>query len=394
MKANRTFWFLFFLSVLCTVVFGGCRSCRADEVTRPVVTVYGKNSDIKSRAVAADIRSGRFVNLGADFAFHDLKTMGEPAGLPGVPAFSVNGGTLFSVPGKYDGKKTFQAMWLQLHPAVPPTIPAGGVREIVDLGNNMQGYNVPITGRMKVKGEPPMDIYGNMLVPVNGMTTGNVNEQMFQDVTEDQRRLMEEMERPLQTEEETEPAEPMVDIDWAMIRFGVLVSGDSPKFVNHLRGPVQRVLDHLTGSQLTLEPISEAKEPERYQAVAEAVGSPDVDVYPFVLVGKVADVNLVRSVVLKKIERAIEDRDISNQYHFIPDFIFWRENHNEFYKVSQAMGPVRLGLYDTPDNSRGWLHSLIALLVTGGVGSHLVRAIRGFWSRRDEQVADNLDVLA
>lgn len=385
---------LLLLAVVLTLLIG----CRAPAYSQECITVYGSNRNTSSIQLRREIDAGMFRKLSVEFCFHDVETAGRPEKLPGLPAFQIGSGELFNVPGEYNGQAVMDRLRLELRRArvkpEPPVIPAddfkphdymADVRRIADeRSGKTKAFEVPISGRMSIEGGESEPVSGSLILPVDDAAHRELTEQYFHEVQNVPEPVPDRM---------FEAA--AVDIDWAGVRFGVLVA-DDPGLLRQLRGPVQRAFDHLSGGQLRIEPISQAVEPERFNAVSDALGAGnDFKLYPFALIDRVADVGLVKGIVVGKIEKAVEHQSIAQRFNLIPDLIFNRENARHYQDVLAAMGSPRFDLYDQEHETggRGFVHTLIALIFNGTIGSVLARAWRGFRERSEVKQAEQLVLL-
>ncbi|MEP3481625.1 MAG: serine protease [Fuerstiella sp.] len=196
-------------------------------------------------------------------------------------------------------------------------------------------------------------------------------------------------------------AKPAIEsIDWTGVRFGVLVSHSSPDFMARLRAPVQRALDIASGNQVPVEVFREGQS-SRFGGIRSALGvNHSFAVYPFMTLDKVADVGLVKGLVLKKLEAAFDGRLNGETNELMPDLIFRRTSANDWQRVTQAMGEhsirsgvpppeagVRVGSQQT-NHQRSWAESIVAFVV-GVLGMmKTVRSVRGFYSQQAEKLLE------
>jgi hypothetical protein len=199
--------------------------------------------------------------------------------------------------------------------------------------------------------------------------------------------------------------QPLVDIDWTGVRFGVLVSNQAPTSLHYLSGVVQKLLDALSGGQCVMEAIDEKTQPRRFSACCAALQVDAFEVYPFMTIDKVADVNFVRGLILKKMEAAVDEKIHAEEHAIVPDMIFRRVSHNKWARVIDAMNVVdavdpafvdvrpqptkRIEEEDPIEEKQS--HSVIAFLFAALVVAKVIRVARHLWKGSQDKLLDQIE---
>jgi hypothetical protein len=305
-----------------------------------------------------ELFGGKFDGLGAEWREHNVSELGAPPDFVGAPAFRVNDGPLVTV-NPYRGQTVYNELYdrVFVSAAKPPERSKLDPRPV------------------RSQGEVPRPSSAGQFTSGGSATR--------------------------------EQSEPAVDIDWSGVRFGVLVTDGAPVTVGMLRGPTQSLLDIASGGQCRLEVIHESSDPRRFQAVCDALEIEPYtvfkDIYPFMTIDKVANVNLVRSIVLKKIETALDEKIHGEEVALVPDMIFRRVSEQRWQRVVMAldvqddspaprMKPVEKDEEpEVEEPEKETSHKVVAALLGGLITMKIVRTVRGVWGHQKEVLLDQME---
>lgn len=316
-----------------------------------VVTVYTADNCGPCMQFEQQLNAGQFKRLNVRWQKYNVSRNPPPPDFSAAPSFRVDDGPIILV-NPYSGQEVFNQIWDRIYlvnqQAQPSKLemvrPAGGV-----------------------PAAPPMSRPNTS--PASSSTA----------------------------------AAPAVDIDWGGVRFGVLVTTNAPVTAGWLRGPTQSLLDIASGGQCVMEVIHEDTQPLRFAAVAAAleVEPYTIGIYPFMAFDRVADVNLVRGLVLKKLEEVVDRKVHGEEFQLVPDMIFRRVSSVKWQRVMDALAVRDEGVAEQTERPAGTAdpvsaeekqsHSVVGFLLAALLAMKVVRVGRAIWNSSRDQLLDQVE---